>query len=172
MNLKLSNRQLSIRPISVEDIQDVYELYSSNKVCKDFDIKPYTTLLESENQINNWIRLSENKKQYRYAILLNNKFIGTCGIYSIYWHQSRVSIGYDLKPKHWGQGIMTSVIKIFLLHIKKEFKLNRIQATVRPNNITSKKLLLNNGFEYEGLLKDYEKWNDQFVDLEMYSLLT
>jgi len=52
---------------------------------------------------------------------------------------------------------------------KTEFSLNRLQATVLPSNITSKKLLLKNQYEYEGFLKQYEIWEGRgFVDLEIY----
>jgi ribosomal-protein-alanine N-acetyltransferase len=48
---------------------------------------------------------------------------------------------------------------------------NRIEALVDVNNFASKRALLKNGFELEGVLRDYEFEYGHYVDLEMYSII-
>jgi [ribosomal protein S5]-alanine N-acetyltransferase len=48
---------------------------------------------------------------------------------------------------------------------------NRIEAVVDPRNAGSKRTLAKCGFQYEGLLRDYESEHGNYVDLEMHSVL-
>ncbi len=170
MNTNLvETERLTLKPITVENSKRLFDIYSNPEVCKYFDIEPYKDLFEAEKQINSWINQAKEGKQYRFSISYNNIVVGTCGIYSIYNHQNRASIGYDLDPEYWGKGIMTEALSIFLQVLKKDFKIHRIQGTVLPNHIASKKLLQRLGFIYEGTLLGYEKWKGEYVDLEMYS---
>jgi ribosomal-protein-alanine N-acetyltransferase len=64
---------------------------------------------------------------------------------------------------------MTLALKQLVSMAKTDFRLNRLQATVVPKNIASKKVLENAGFLNEGLLRQYEFWEGKgFVDLELY----
>lgn len=170
-NKGFQTKRLIIKPINSEDILGLYELYSNPKVCEFFDINPYHNIQQAQKQITQWIKLSSGRKQFRYSIFFNDIFIGTCGIYSIYWHQKRASLGYDLDPKYWNKGFMNEALKEFFKFIHEEFKIHRLQATVLPNNKQSIKLLSKLGFQKEGLLNDYEIWKEEFVNLEIHSII-
>ncbi len=170
MNLK--TKRLIISDIQSLDINDVYEIYSDKEVCKYFDCEPFTNIKQAEQHILNWIEKSRQKKQFRYSIRYQEKTIGTVGLYNIYWHNNRASLGFDLNREYWGMGIMSEAVSELINYWEKEFTLNRIEALVMPENIASVKLLLKNGFEYEGLLKEYEMWPSKgYVDLAIYSKL-
>ena len=109
MNLNdITINDITINDIEPQHAKELFEIYSDPKVCEYFDIPPVKTSIETLDQIRNWIRLRSEKKQLRFGIFYNNKLIGTCGIYSIYWHQNRASLGYDLNSKYWNMGITTS----------------------------------------------------------------
>jgi len=170
----LNLNDITINDITINDIEpqhakELFEIYSDPKVCEYFDIPPVKTSIETLDQIRNWIRLRSEKKQLRFGIFYNNKLIGTCGIYSIYWHQNRASLGYDLNSKYWNMGITTFALTKLLTVLKNEYNIHRIQATLLKNNFASVKVLTKLGFEYEGTLKDYERWKGEYVNLEMYS---
>lgn len=167
----MTTPRLTLKIIEYKDAPKLYEIYSNKDVCKYFDIVPYIHVKQAKDQIKLWLENSNKKTQIRYGIYLNDLLIGTCGIYSIYWHQSRASIGFDLDPDYWEKGFMTEAITSFLEILKTEFKLNRIQATVLEENKGSIQVLNKTGFKYEGTLVDYEKWKGQFVDLQIYSII-
>lgn len=48
--------------------------------------------------------------------------------------------------------------------------LKRIEAIVYPENRPSEKLLLNLGFEHEGLLKKYVNFRDKQQDLNIFAI--
>ena len=53
-----------------------------------------------------------------------------------------------------------------------EIGVNRIQATLLPENVRSKRVLQKTGFQKEGLLRQVSFWKGRgIVDLEVYSLL-
>lgn len=170
MNIK--TKRLIITDIQISDINDVYEIYSDKEVCKYFDIEPFSNIKQAELHVLNWIEKSAQKKQFRFVLQYQEKVIGTAGLYNIYWHNDRASLGFDLNRNYWGNGFMSEAIAALMDYWKEEFALNRIEALVMPENSSSVRLLIKNGFEYEGLLKEYEKWfSKEFVDLAIYSRL-
>jgi ribosomal-protein-alanine N-acetyltransferase len=108
----------------------------------------------------------------KYAICEADEVIGTCGLYSIYRHQNRANLGYDLLPSKWNRGYMTDALRLFLELCFEEWNFHRIQALVLPENGSSIKLLSKIGFKKEGLLKDYEIWPGRgYVDLQLFSMI-
>ncbi len=168
----LKTERLILRNITEDDVKEIFSLYRNENVCKYYDIKPFTEINQGYEQIKKWKNLFFDRKQIRLGIILKGKLIGTCGIYSIYWHQKRASIGFDLLPEYWGKGLMAEALAVFLNYCFRELEIHRLQALVLKENEASKKLLLELGFKYEGTLRDYEIWEGKgFVNLEIYSLL-
>ncbi|GAB6091703.1 hypothetical protein JCM12856_32970 [Spirochaeta dissipatitropha] len=76
----------------------IYNLFSHSSVCEFYDLSPFTDLNQAVEQIEKWLKNYDQDKQLRYAICEDNYVIGTCELYSIYRHQNRANIGYDLLP--------------------------------------------------------------------------
>lgn len=168
-NKNYSKDEILIRAVKETDVDFIFTLYSDKRVTEQIDIFPYLEKIEAKKQIKVWLKNFKERKQFRYIITYYSVPIGTIGLYSIYWHQQRASFGYDLHPDYWSRGIMTNVISLFTEYIHKKHNIHRLQASVLRKNHISKKVLLNNNFEYEGKLKDYEKWKGEYVTLEIYS---
>lgn len=165
----MTNTSLTLDAVSLKHANDLFEIYSDPKVCKYFDMNPFKSIDEANDHIKRWNSMKEDKKQIRDGIFYNKKLIGTCGIYAIYWHQKRATLGFDLNSKYWNRGIITISLQELLDKLKSEYNLHRIQATVLNDNKSSIRVLTKLGFNYEGVLKDYEKWKGEFVDLELYA---
>jgi len=162
--------KIQLIEINENQANDYYEIFSSENVCKYFDMIPFKSIDDSKIFIKNAIKTIKDKKVARYSILLNQNIVGSICLYSIILHQKRASIGYALNEKYWGKGIMKQAINQIELIGKNNYSINRMQATVLSQNIKSKKLLQNCDYHYEGLLQQYENWEGKgFVDLEMYS---
>lgn len=161
---------LEIIPADISHVDDYYSMFSSEKVCRFMDIDRFQNVDDAVKFLEFSQTQCDNNKSKRFSIQCTNEIIGTVCVYSIYWHQRRASIGYALKEQYWNKGIMKYVLGKIEVIAENEMNINRLQATVLTDNIASKKLLTGCGFEYEGLLKQYEKWGSKgFVDLEMYS---
>lgn len=101
-----------------------------------------------------------------------DKVVGTAEIFDYSRDVNAAEIGYRVNETLWGRGIAGRIVRALTGYLFREIGLNRIQATVLPENIRSKKVLLKNGFTKEGLLRQVSFWKGRgIVDLEMYSLL-
>lgn len=106
------------------------------------------------------------------AIIYKDELIGAIGAQfreDIYRYSSE--LGYWIGEPFWGKGIVTRIIKSFTSYIFKTYKIERIYANTFPNNISSNKVLLKNGFEREGTLRKAAFKDGFFIDLEIFGLL-
>jgi ribosomal-protein-alanine N-acetyltransferase len=83
----------------------------------------------------------------------------------------KAEIGYDLAKSSWGKGYATEAVSSLVDHAFSSLKLNRVEAKVDPENVSSIKLLEKLRFTFEGTLREYERVEGTFNDLHMYSKL-
>lgn len=101
-----------------------------------------------------------------------DRVIGTAEMFDYNEAVRSVEIGCRLGEEFWGQGIALRAAHAMTVYLFREIGINRIQATVLPENERSKRVLLKAGFQKEGLLRQVSLWKGRgIVDLEMYSLL-
>lgn len=81
----------------------------------------------------------------------------------------KAEIGYWLGEPYWGRGIMTAVVGAFREHLCRELQLVRITGTVFEGNVASARVLEKNGFEREGLLRNYYRKEGRFLDGWLYA---
>lgn len=171
-NLNITTKRLKLELISKSHIESVFKIYSSYSVCQYYDLEQYTERTEAEDHVTRWLNYYATGKQIRFAIVLSDIVIGTCGLYQINPHHRRAYLGYDLLPDYQGNGYALEAVEAMINQTRVQYDLHRIQAHVIPENISSVNLLEKMGFQNEGLLKQYEKWGDKgFVDLFMYAKL-
>lgn len=64
-------------------------------------------------------------------------------------------LGYMLLPEYWGKGIASQVVAFLIDHAKKQPHLTHLMAIIDPENIPSRKILINNGFHSKEF-KDFD----------------
>jgi len=132
------------------------------------------TLLEVEKERE---QLQKNITTYKqsllyFQIIQNQKVIGWCGYHLWYTLHARAELGYTLKAdKYKRKGYMSLVLPWVLSYGFKEMNLHRIEAYVADYNIPSVKLLVNNNFTREGVLREHYYTNNRYEDSAVYSLL-
>lgn len=62
-------------------------------------------------------------------------------------------LGYWLGRDHWGRGLMTRVVALYVPWAMRELQLYRLGAQVLDSNPASARVLLKNGFSEEGTLR-------------------
>jgi [ribosomal protein S5]-alanine N-acetyltransferase len=101
-----------------------------------------------------------------------NSVIGECGFHTWNRKHKRAELYYTLRDDQYKQkGIMSEALEKFIDHGFLTLDLHRIQALVYKENIPSLKLLLKNGFKFEGTLREDYVVNNISEDSECYSLL-
>lgn len=80
-------------------------------------------------------------------------------------------IGYWIGAGQAGNGYMTRAVGVLLPFAFETLNLNRLEAATLPHNKPSIGVLERNGFQREGLLRDYLKINGSWRDHLLYSRL-
>lgn len=112
-----------------------------------------------------------NKRGIRWGIERKEEtgLIGTIGFNLWSPLHRRAEIGNELHPDFWRAGYMSEAINQIVDYGFQELDLTRIGAVVFVGNEASNQLLLKNGFELEGVLRNYMYQNDQVHDVNMFS---
>lgn len=166
-----------IRKLSEADTEALFEIFSNDNM---FQYIPDFLHTKDKEVLRNAIRRIGEQDFYEerwimagvYLTENPGRVIGTAEIFDYNREVNAVEIGYRVNEKFWGRGIAGEIVQALTDYLFREIGLNRIQATVLPENIQSKRVLLKNGFTKEGLLRQVSCWKGRgVVDLEMYSLL-
>ncbi|MBS6507982.1 MAG: GNAT family N-acetyltransferase [Paraclostridium bifermentans] len=165
--------RLILRELKTTDINDLFEILSSESVTKYYGKYPMENLSEAEDLILKFHKAFYEQKSIRWGIELKepNKIIGTCGFHCWNKNHFRAEVGYELGEAFWNKGYATEAISSILIYGFEFMDLKRIEAIVYPENNPSEKLLLNLGFEHEGLLKKYANFRDRQQDLNIFAIL-
>lgn len=100
----------------------------------------------------------------------SNGFAGVISLHTIDMPNHRAEIGYWLASEARGKGIGTIAAELITEYGLITMGFRRIEALVVVDNEPSKKLLLNAGFQFEGLLKQYSTRSDgSQVDMALFA---
>lgn len=168
----IETERLILRKLETKDINDLFEILSSERVTKYYGKYPMENLSEAEDLILKFHKAFEDQKSIRWGIELKetNRIIGTCGFHCWNKNHFRAEVGYELGEAFWNKGYATEAIFAILKYGFEFMELERIEAIVYPENKYSEKLLLNLGFEHEGLLKKYANFRDKQQDLNIFAI--
>lgn len=99
------------------------------------------------------------------------RFAGTIGLHKVDWLNRRAEIGYWLGREFQGRGIATRACLAVTRHALAEMELNRLEIRCVTSNARSKAIPRRLGYTYEGILRQAELLHDNYLDLEVYSML-
>lgn len=124
LNLVLNEKVMVMnygRVFALEEAKKCYKhLLESNKKHEDFGgFKVF------EKDTNTFMGSS--------ALIINNDF-------------TEAEIEYMLLPDYWGKGYGSEIVRELLKKAEETTSIQQVTAIIDPNNIASKKILLNNGF--------------------------
>ena len=162
---KLETKRLTLRPISLNDIDDVFEYAKSPLVGPNAGWKPHASKKETEAFVTYSIKKREFGQPGIYAIVLNGsqKMIGTIEIHT--YNQFKAEIGFVLNPDYWGQGIIVEAAKAVIVYGFEILHLKRLQYGYFLFNIRSKRVCEKLGFTKEGILRNkFQNYNGEIID--------
>lgn len=166
----MSHNLVLLKPISEEDAHALLPIWSDAAVTKWTRYPVIQTLSEAENRIK---QLEQTTHTSRYTIRQRDDqaVIGTCGFKRLNFLHETGEIEFELGSTFWRQGFMTAALQE-LLHIGFDrLQLNRLEVKVNADNIPSQRLVRRAGFRQEGIIRQGRKWDGQFQDVLLFSLL-
>ncbi|MBN2336273.1 GNAT family N-acetyltransferase [Candidatus Bathyarchaeota archaeon] len=168
----LTTERLALRPMTEDDIGFIYELFGRHET-NEYSSYGDVGSLEEAKRLYEAFMAPGHEDRFRVAIVLREtgEPIGTLGLHGFSGRDGRAELGYDLLREHWGRGYMTEAARELVRYGFAEMGLNRIEATIDPENKRSVNLIERLGFMREGLLREKYFYGGRRRDELVYGLL-
>lgn len=168
------DKELSLRLLEDWHAKELYELIDRNRE----HLHPWFSWVDqvhSENDakalINSSIKDGTNQNFFENGIWFEKKLIGVIGFNKIDWDNYKAVLNYWIAEEHEGQGFMTEAIKGMICYAFNDLNLHKVEILCPMSNERACHLPKKLGFKGEGVLKEEELINGQFVDMIVFSLL-
>ncbi len=145
----LTTDRVVLRAISNRDTAAIFALRTNFQVNQYLDRKIPKNSVEIKTFITKINTMVASKKAIYWILELENKVIGSIGLRNYNSEDSSAEIGYELLPKHHGNGIMSAVLQEILRYAFQELHLLSIVAITHKNNCKSIQLLRKFGFQLQ-----------------------
>ncbi len=164
----LTTRRLLLRSLRIGDAHELYTILADEEVTRYDDLATFTSWEDAGEFISRSTRVAEMHAGFRWAIIMNDKLIGTCGyIYDAL--NFKAKIGYQLERAYWRQGIMCEALTAVICYLFASGLVMRVEAYIMPANIASCELLNKLDFTLEGTLKKSMYFKGAYHDMCIYA---
>jgi ribosomal-protein-serine acetyltransferase len=126
---------------------------------------------DCSTNINKAIQNFEQNGILEMSIKKDNQVIGRIGLHFIDKMNRKTSIGYWLGEKYQGNGYMTKAVDALCNYCFESLNINRIEIACGTENHKSKALIQSLNFKLEGVTREREWLNGNFIDHELYAKL-
>ncbi len=170
----LHTNRLTLRRFVVEDVAAAYTNWcSEDKVTQYLSWNTHNNEDITNTILGNWISSYSSDSTYHWAIELKDisQPIGTISVVGIMEYTQRMSIGYCIGSRWWGQGIATEALTAVIGFLFREVGANRLEAVHDICNLASGSVMVKCGMTKEGTLRQYGFVAGKAVDVDMYSIL-
>jgi len=136
---------------------------------------PWVDYMRSVEDFSRYITLCKKKHQDKielgFVIMGGDALVGRIGLHYFDHNNKICSIGYWMDEQHTGKGIITNACKKLIHYAFTDLGFNRIEIKCGVGNTKSAAVPERLGFTREGVLRQGEWVNGNFIDLNLYSLL-
>ncbi len=155
MKAILETKRLILRPVTLNDAQDFFELDSNPNVHKYLGNNPVKSIDQSKAMIKDILAQYEKFGIGRFGVIekITNKFLGWSGLKferKVRKEFNYYDLGYRLKEEFWGHGYATESAIASLKFGFKNLKLKEICAAADVNHIASNTILKKIGMQHSG----------------------
>ncbi len=163
---------ITMRFITREDKPTIYKAIDENRdflgvyvdFIKDITEKDFDSLMK------NWEAIQILGRGFQVGLFEDDKYIGQCNV-SIDTYDNRGEIGYWLIESATGKGVMTRAVDQLTSFTFRFHDLNKITIKCVDTNEKSLAIPKRLGFIYEGTLREHQKLNGIYRDLQVFSKL-
>jgi ribosomal-protein-serine acetyltransferase len=175
--LNTSIKNLVLRPLNIEDAGEFFELINRNRarLC---DYFPKTiSMVTDPGNAGAYVQQRVGqavKKEFLSFVLAdeNNELQGYISLKNFDWEVPKCELAYFIDADYEGKGIMTNAMGVIVTYCFETLQLNKLYLTTAADNYRSRKMVENNGFEMEGLLrKDFKHSTGVLVDMVYYGII-
>lgn len=176
-NLILHTERLKLRPLTIDDVDNVFPYCSNPEIPKLMAWEPHKTKDDTREFLR---RIDKNRNAgtgITWAILLNKEEF--CGIFSLiaiarHHHAltyNRAELAYWLGPEFQGKGIMTEAGEAIINFAFTSLDIHRLVVSHFTENDASGNLIKRLGFKYIGEEREAFQKNGVWYNHKLYDLL-
>jgi ribosomal-protein-alanine N-acetyltransferase len=169
----LQTTRLQLRDIQLEDAEAIFAMRSNGRVNQ-FIARPQMQQLEdAQALVARTQRAFADRLAIGWAGILRqgSTIIGSCGFNSIEPQNHHAEIGGEMATEYWGKGIAQEAVKAILQFGLDTLGLHTIEAKVNPGNRGAIYVMESLGFQKEAHYRDRIRFQDQFWDMAVYTLI-
>jgi RimJ/RimL family protein N-acetyltransferase len=169
----ITTPRVVLRWISEDDIDSLYEIFSSPQVMRYWSSPPLADREAAAELQREIAGGNESETMFKWGIALrdSNTVIGTTTLFNLSLDNGRAELGYAMAHAHWGKGYMNEALTALVSHAFEVMELRRLEADVDPRNAASIRTLERLGFQREGFLRERWHVNNEIQDAFFYGLL-
>jgi RimJ/RimL family protein N-acetyltransferase len=97
--------------------------------------------------------------------------LGTVSLFDVDNSDGHAEIAYWLSPEVHGDGIMTAAARLLVRYAFEELRLHRVRGRALATNEPSKRVLQKCGMQREGVMREAENVNSEYVDMVYFGVL-
>lgn len=155
---ELVTERLRLRAFDPDDVEAVHAYAGDPEVCRFTDWGPNTPA-QSQAFIDDALAASAAGRPdaLTWAVTTAGagNLVGACSVAVSSREHRRGVMGYVLARAHWGHGYATEAAAAVLRFAREDLALERVEATCRPGNVASQRVLRRIGMQQEGLLRSH-----------------
>jgi len=145
---ELKTKRLLLRKLQASDASEILFLRSDAVVNKYIRRDTPKHRADAQKFISTIIDRINKQNMYYWGIALQgaDSIIGTICLWKFSADKKTAEVGYDLHPDAHGKGIMSEAMQAVLDYGFQQLQLNTIEAFTHKSNLSSRHLLVRNGF--------------------------
>lgn len=164
--VRMETKRLVLRPFVIEDAGAMFRNWANDpQVTKFLSWEPHKDAEKTRRILEGWIQSYASGDYYNWAIEWKEdqgNVIGNISVPELNQKAGRVTVGYCLGRKWWGNGIMKEAFAELIRFFFEVEGANRVEARHDTRNVNSGKVMMACGLKMEGTLRQYG-WNNQGI---------
>lgn len=173
ISLKLATGRLVLRPLAMDDIDQLQVLANDADVARSLASLPYPYTREDALAFIEQARGAMRHAQaFNFAVTRQDDgvLVGVAGL-TVHTAHYTAEMGYWIGSPYWGQGYATEAARALIHFAFERLELHRVYAAHFVDNPASERILQKVGMTWEGTLRaHYWRWG-QFHDTHYYGIL-
>lgn len=148
--------------------------YSLNpKLYEFFEFKPFKSMKDTLDYYEKMQKRIREETHYYWFVRRkkDDKLIGSASLASINFERKSVEWGYGIDPEYWGLNYNLQINEHLKHYIFDVLSMNRLFGVTMVSNKKAIECVKASGCVLEGILREFYKKDDIFIDGWMYSIL-
>jgi len=166
----LQKGDVQLRIIGSDDFPLVAKGLTDPEVTRFYGIS-YPDAESAQAQMH-WYEGNHDNKSGEFRVIEHQgKTAGVIGLYHVHAAFKSAELGIWLLKEFQGKGIGKTAIQLMVQHGFTYWQLHRIEALVEHGNTASSQVMKACGLELEGIRRDCENKNGQWISMETWAIL-